>query len=161
MDEQLLQTWGIHNRLLRLWLEAVPEEALTLAPTARERRVGDHFAHLINNRLDWLKPAAPELAEGIAKVSKADAVVKAVLEEALQASEQAVARLVRQSLAAGGKMKAFKPHVVAFTSYLLVHEGYHLGKIDFLLRQAGLAPDDPTHYALWQWAGHTGFEEAG
>ena len=159
MDEQLLQTWGIHNRLLRSWLAAVPEEALALAPTTRDRRIGDHFAHLHNNRLDWLRPAAPE--ERIAKVSKADAVVKAVLEEALQASEEAVARLVRQSLAAEGKMKAFKPHAVAFTGYLLVHEGYHLGKIDFLLRQARQAPDDQSHYALWQWARHTDPEGGG
>ncbi len=151
MDEQLLETWRIHNRLLRVWLGAVSDSALQFAPQARERTVGGHFAHIHNNRLDWLAPAAPALAQGVGKIATGTAAKRAVLQQALAQSEEAVGLLVRQSLAAGGKMKAFKPHAVAFTGYLLVHEGYHLGKIDLLLRQAGEKLPDKEHYALWQW----------
>ncbi len=152
MDEQAIETWRIHNRLLRGWLNAVPPEHLAIASTSRERRVGDHFAHIHNNRLDWLKPAASALCEGIGKVQKGDAINPVALGQALAQSEEAVSALLAQSRERGGKIKAFKPHASAFLGYLLVHEGYHLGKIDALLRQAGHAPDDKTHYALWQWS---------
>ena len=113
MEEPLVETWNIHDRINLYLLEAVPAEALgsTLAP--KHRSIGQIFAHVHNVRLMWLKAAAPDLLEGVAKLEGA-AVDKATIAAALEASGRAIEALLRKSLAAGGaggKIKGFKPHV--------------------------------------------------
>jgi uncharacterized damage-inducible protein DinB len=146
VQDALIETWQIHNRILLFLLNGIPPEALTDSAAPKQRTVADHIAHIHNVRLMWLKVAAPDLLEGLEKVEKAaDAEL---LRSSLEASGKAVEELLRRS---DGKIKGFKPHASAFVGYLISHEGYHSGKVDLILRLNGHALDDKVHYGMWEW----------
>ena len=150
MEEQLIETWNIHDRINAYLLKAIPAEALGSALAPKHRNVYQLFAHIHNVRLMWLKAAAPDLLEGLSKL-EGDKGDKAALGAALEASGKAIAALVRRGLAAGGKIKNFKPHAVAFVGYLISHESHHRGQIGWTLKNTGHPLDQKTAYGLWEW----------
>lgn len=101
-------------------------------------------------RLLWLKAAAPELLAGVAKIEAA-AGTRADLAAALTASGKAIEDLLRKSLAAGGKVKGFKPHATAFVGYLIAHESHHRGQIGWTLKGIGRPLDKKMAFGLWEW----------
>lgn len=149
--EQLLETWEIHARINLYLLDAVPPEALGDRSASRGRTVGEQFAHVHNVRLMWLKEAAPELLESLAKVEKDAASDHAPLRGSLEASGAAVSALLGRALAAGGRVRGFKPHAASFLGYLIAHESHHRGQIALTLKQAGHPLDRKTAYGLWEW----------
>ncbi|HEX8830168.1 MAG TPA: DinB family protein [Longimicrobium sp.] len=151
MDEQLLETWAIHNRINLYLLDAVPPEALGDVSASKGRTVAEQFAHMHNVRLMWLKEGAPDLLAELRKIEKGDAADAALLRSALESSAGAVAELLRRSLASGARVKGFKPHAVAFLGYLVSHESHHRGQIALTLKQAGHPLDKKTAYGLWEW----------
>jgi uncharacterized damage-inducible protein DinB len=150
MDDQLVETWQIHDRINRYLLNAIPPDALAAALAPKHRTVFQLFAHMHNVRLMWLKSAAPDLLAGLAKVEGATGE-KASLPAALEASGKAIAELLRRSVAAGDKVKGFKPHVTAFLGYLISHESHHRGQIGWTLKGTGHLLDQKTAYGLWEW----------
>ena len=149
MEEQILDTWRIHNRVHFYLLDAITPEALA-ASLAKGRNVAEEFAHIHNNRLSWLKAAAPELLEGLAKLEK-DNLQKETIRAALIASGTAIKTLLTNTLVPGGRVKNFKPHPVAFMGYLISHESHHRGEIGMLLAQSGHPLDKATDFGLWAW----------
>src|ERR1043165_4642751 len=99
MEEQLIETWHIHDRINRYLLDAVPAEALGSAIGPKHRTIYQQFAHMHNVRLMWLKAAAPDLLK---RLSKLQGTIgdKAALAAALEASGEAIAALLRNGLAA-------------------------------------------------------------
>ena len=150
-DDPLVESWQIHDRINLYLLDAIPADALGAVSASRGRTVGEQLAHVHNVRLMWLKSAAPELLEGLEKVEKEAAGDPALLRRALEASGAAVAELARRSLAGGGKVKGFKPHVHAFVGYLVSHESHHRGQVALTLKQAGRPLDKKAAYGLWEW----------
>src|SRR5688500_3265515 len=122
MEEQLLESWAIHDRINHYLLASIPAGALGDVSASKGRSVGEQFAHMHNVRLMWLKASEPELLEGLEKIEKESAGDAVRLGEALTASAAAVAELLRRSFAAGGRVKGFKPHAIAFLAYLISHE---------------------------------------
>jgi uncharacterized damage-inducible protein DinB len=150
MEEQLVETWNIHNRVNLYLLDAVAPEALGAVLAPKHRTVYQLFAHLHNVRLMWLKSAAPELLAGLEKLEGTEGD-KDALKNALEASGKALEGLLRKSLAAGGKVKGFKPHAVAFLGYLIAHESHHRGQIGWTLKNSEHRLDQKTAYGLWEW----------
>jgi uncharacterized damage-inducible protein DinB len=151
LEEQLLETWAIHNRVHLYVLDTLAPEALADVGANKGRSVGEQFAHIHNVRLLWLESAAPALMAGLAKIEKADAGDQDGLRQALDDSGRAIATLVEQALAAGGRVKGFKPHAAAFVGYLIAHESYHRGEIGLILAHAGHPLDKKTAYGMWEW----------
>jgi uncharacterized damage-inducible protein DinB len=152
METQILDTWRIHNRINLYVLDAIAPEALQGIPTGTKgRSVGEDFAHMHNTRLMWLEVAAPDMLEGLAKLDKAQATDKELLRQSLTSSGEAVEILLQRGLAAGGKIKGFKPHAVAFMGYLVSHESHHRGEIGLLLSQMGHRLDKIVDYGMWEW----------
>lgn len=151
MEEQLLETWAIHDRINRYLLEAIPPEALASVSASKGRSVGEHFAHVHNVRLMWLKQSAPELMTGLEKMEKEQASDKGRLLGALESSGAAIASLLGQSIRSGGRVKGFRPHVVGFLGYLVSHESHHRGQIALALKQSGFPLDKKVAYGLWEW----------
>jgi len=151
VEEQLIETWAIHNRINLYLLDAVPDDALAASLSPKARTVHALFAHVHNVRLLWLKSAAPELMDGLDKLETKSVGTKKELRAALTASGEAVERLLRKALAAGGKVKGFKPHAAAFLGYLISHESHHRGQIGWTLKHTGCPLDQKTAYGLWEW----------
>ena len=57
VEEQLIETWAIHNRINLYLLDAIPDDALGSSLPTKSRTVHDLFAHMHNVRLLWLKSA--------------------------------------------------------------------------------------------------------
>lgn len=147
MQEQLIETWQIHNRINLYLLESIPSEALADVSASKGRTVGEQFSHIHNVRLMWLKSATPDLLKGLLKLENAD---KAQIKEGLEQSSKAIETLLQQSLETG-KIKGFKPHATAFLGYLISHESHHRGQIALTLKQAGHPLDKKIAFGLWEW----------
>jgi uncharacterized damage-inducible protein DinB len=151
METQILETWRIHNRINLYLLDAIDSQALQGTPGAKGRNVGEAFAHMHNVRLMWLEAAAPDLMPGLSKLEKAQAADREALRQSLAASGEAIEVLLQRGMAAGGKIKGFKPHAVAFMGYLISHESHHRGEIGLLLSQMGHRLDKKVDYGMWEW----------
>jgi uncharacterized damage-inducible protein DinB len=151
MEEQLLETWQIHCRINLYLLEAITPAALAGASASKGRNVGEQFAHIHNVRLMWLQSAAPELIAGLAKIEKREVTDKALLHRSLAESGWRVEQMLKQELEAGGKIKGFKPHPIAFLGYLIAHEASHRGEIGLILTQSNQPLDKKTAFGMWEW----------
>ena len=150
-NDQLLETWQIHDRINLYLLDAVDAASLDSHSASKGRSVGEQFAHIHNVRLMWLKSAAPELLKGLIKVENEQANDKKLLAKSLTDSGKAIGKLLAQSLEAGGKVRGFKPHAAAFLGYLISHESHHRGQIALSLKQTGKPLDKKIGYGLWEW----------
>ena len=147
----LADTFRIHNRINLYLLAAIAPESLDDGATMKGRTVGETFAHLHNVRLMWIKAAAPELLDGLEKIERERAHDPALLAESLERSGEAIATLLDNAAAAGGRVKGFKPHATAFLGYLIAHEAHHRGQIALRLKAAGTPLDRKTSYGMWEW----------
>lgn len=150
-EDALIETWNIHNRINLYMLDAIKPDTLSGTLLSKGRTIGQEFAHMHNVRLDWLKPSAPELIQGMEKIEKENADDKARLKKCLKESGEAIAALLAQSIAANGRIKGFKPHVTAFVGYMISHESYHRGEIGIILAQSGNPLDKKTSHGMWEW----------
>jgi uncharacterized damage-inducible protein DinB len=151
MEESLIETWAIHNRIHLYLLGAIPDEALGDRVAAKSRSVGELFAHIHNVRLMWVKAAAPELLDGLEKLDTKAAATREQLRSALTALGTAVEGVLRKALASGGKVKGFKPHSTAFLGYLISHESHHRGQAGWALKHGGHPLSQKAAFGLWEW----------
>ncbi len=150
MQDPLIETWHIHNRINFYLLEGIKPEALMDCATAKGRTVGDQFAHMHNVRIMWLSVAAPDLMVGMEKIEKGAAKSIKDLQFALVASGEAMEKLLQRGLEMG-KIKGFKPSVAAFLGYVISHESHHRGQILLTLKLAGHMVDKKVQFGMWEW----------
>lgn len=149
MSDPILSTWQTHCKHTQTFVGDIPAEGLA-AKLGKGRTAGAMLAHLHNNRLDWLQPAAPDLAQALTKIPKEQTGDQVLLLTSLDASGQAVDTLLSRSLASG-KVKAFGGPPAAFMAYLIAHEFYHFGEVGILLGEAGIQLDNKVAYGIWEW----------
>ncbi len=85
----IIETWQISNRINLYLLNAIHEDSLSAISLSKGRTVGEHFAHIHNVRLMWLKEAAPELLNSVLKIEKQN-ITKNLLQLQLEKSGEAI-----------------------------------------------------------------------
>ena len=151
METQITETWEINNRVGLYLLDAIAPDFLGDVSASKGRSVGEQFAHVHNVRLMWLKQAAPEIFQTQTKIEKEQANDKELLRASLENSGAAIGRLFEQAMAAGGKIKGFKPHALGFLGYLISHESHHRSQIILTLKQSGHPLDKKILFGIWEW----------
>lgn len=149
MSDSILTTWQTHSKHVQAFIGGIPQEGLA-AKLGKGRTVGAMLAHLHNNRLDWLQPAAPDLAQALPKIPKDQTGDKGTLLASLAASGETVHSLLGRELESG-RVKAFGGAPAAFMAYLIAHEFYHFGEVGVLLGEAGIKLESKITYGLWEW----------
>ena len=150
LEQQLLDTWNINNRINLYMLKAIPKEALNDVSASKGRNVAEQFAHIHNVRLMWLKAAAPELMEGLTKIEKENTVDHKLLERCLTESGKAIEELLKKGLREG-RIKGFKPHLPAFLGYIISHDSQHRGQIALTMKQSKHPLDKKVSFGIWEW----------
>lgn len=152
MDSQhLIETWQINNRINLYLLDAIADEHLGDVLVSKGRNVGMQIAHIHNVRLMWLKVSLPETLANLAKIEKEQVIDKSLLQLSLTQSSDAIERLLEHAVENGGKVKNFKPHVIAFLGYLIAHDAHHRSQIIIALKQSGHSLDKKILYGVWEW----------
>jgi uncharacterized damage-inducible protein DinB len=150
LENQILDTWNINNRINLYMLDAIPKEALNDVSASKGRSVAEQFAHMHNVRLMWLKASAPELMDGLEKIEKESAADKKLLERCLKESSKAMEQLLQKGIVEG-KIKGFKPHTIAFLGYIISHDSQHRGQIALALKQSKHPLDRKVAFGIWEW----------
>jgi uncharacterized damage-inducible protein DinB len=152
VTEQILETWQINNRVNLMLIDHIPEAGLRSTLSTRGGRdVARQFAHMHNVRVGWLDVCATDLKKGLETFGKDDEPSKAELKKALNASADAIAKLLQRGAEAGGKIKGFKRGVIPMLGYFIAHEGHHRGSILLTLKQTGNKVSTEVQYGIWDW----------
>lgn len=146
---EIVETWEIHNRINLYLLNSIEESNLSSISLTKGRTVAEHFAHLHNVRLMWLKSGMPELLDSVEKIEKEN-ITKELLTNQLNLSGNAVSKMIEKAMN-DGKLKGFKPHPTAFLGYIISHESHHRGQITLCLKQSGHPIDKKIAFGLWEW----------
>ena len=152
MNEQILETWQINNRVNLMLLDAISEEGLHCTLSKRGGGTpAKQFKHLHNVRLIRIENYAGHLMDGQKKLSKDDFLNHAVLRRSLINSADAIARFIDESIQNGGAMKGFKRGVIPMLGYMISHESHHRGNIMLTLKQCGHGLPRDESYKIWAW----------
>jgi tRNA A-37 threonylcarbamoyl transferase component Bud32 len=80
VKEQLVKSWHLHDEKNTLLLQSISEEALAFSLNTKGRNIGQQFAHMHNNRINWLEFVAKNLHNKADLLSK-DAIATIFLLE--------------------------------------------------------------------------------
>ena len=147
--KQIIETWEINNKIDLYLLNAIEEDHLSSISSSKGRSVAEHFAHMHNVRLMWLKEAMPELLTTVEKIEKENITKKNLVAQLIK-SGSAISKMIERALEEG-KLKGFKPHPTAFLGYIISHESHHRGQIILCLKQSGHPVGKKILFGLWEW----------
>lgn len=150
LGEALLQAFATNERINQYLLEHLDKRAWRAEPPGgRGRTIAAIFAHIHNVRHMWLVVAAR--GQRIPKKLDRQRLTRAQARKALVASHAALQKLLAASIAAGGRVKDFRPDVVAFFGYAITHEAHHRGQVCSLARQVGHPVPQDVGFGMWDW----------
>ncbi len=150
LADSLVAAFATSNRINVYLVRNLPPEAWRArTPDGKGRNPAAIVAHIHNVRLMWLK-AVDRNAVLPAKLEGDDFGQDDAL-AALDASWLALEAVIRQSLAADGGIKGFKPDVASFVGYLIAHDAHHRGQITMLARLAGHPVSKSANFGIWEW----------
>lgn len=145
----LLNAFHTNDRINHYLIENLSPEAWRgKLPADKGRTIAAIVAHMHNVRVMWLKVAK---SENIPEPLDRAKVTSEQAKNALEASQKALAVLIRRALEGNGKIKNFRPDVAGFVGYLIAHDAHHRGQIAMLARQLGHPLPQKAMFGMWEW----------
>lgn len=152
MQQQLIETWHINNRVNLKLLDALSAEALHCSLSKRGGGTpAKQFAHIHNVRVNRFEHHYQSLMAGQSKIGLAGEIGPGLLQRRLLESADAMAKWLAEALEDGGKVKGFRRGVIPMLGYLIAHESHHRGNILLTLKQCGHKLTKETTYGIWAW----------
>lgn len=150
LSKALLHAWRVNERINQELLKLVAPHIWRAFPQSSKRRnIATSFAHIHNVRCMRIKMShstvpVPDRLDR-AEITPDDA------RQALAASADAMAALIRLGLDAGGHVPNYRPDVVAMVCGAMVHEAHHRGQISHWCRELGVPISPEQSLMLWEW----------
>ncbi len=152
LETQILDTWRIHHRVMLLFLENIPEEALIATFNTRGGRdVARQLAHVHNVRVWRLSSFTKKIGAELTEFNKEEIPAKKALLEAFTASGEVMEKFIQHSLENGGAVSNFKRGVVPMVGYYISHEAHHRGHILLTMKHSGHKLPDALKWNIWEW----------
>ncbi|MGH9971404.1 MAG: DinB family protein [Pyrinomonadaceae bacterium] len=149
LGRALVEAFLTNERIGQLLLDLIDPKIWRASPPCSKRRnIATTFAHMHNVRVMRLGMSSKKKRP--ARLDRAD-VTKAQAKHGLAESAQAMALLVKDSLAAGAHVHNFRPDVVALVCAAINHEAHHRGQISHWARQLGAPIPLEVQLELWDW----------
>jgi uncharacterized damage-inducible protein DinB len=153
LGHALVQAFLTNERINQVLIELlVPEIWRVFPPSSKRRNIATSFAHIHNVRCMRLKMSA-RAAVVPARLDRGE-VVRAEAKGALATSARAMARLIEESLEAGGHLPDYRPDVVSMVCAAINHEAHHRGQICHWARELGHPLTPEQQVVLWDWHRH-------
>lgn len=152
MQDQIIKTWEINNRVNIMLIESISDEGLECSLSKRGGRdVARQFAHLHYVRLYRIEKAAKNLLENQTQIDPKSDITRKLLLKRLNESSKGITQILKLGIENDGKVKGFKRGVIAMLSYLINHEGHHRGSIILTLKQCGYPVPKDIRDGIWAW----------
>ena len=149
-SDALLNAFDINDRINQYVIDNLPAEAWRAEPPeGKGREVAAIVAHIHNVRVMWLKASAK--GSKIPDQLDRHTVTPTEAKKGLEQSRAALSAVMKNALEADGRVKGFKPDVVAFFGYLIAHDAHHRGQIAMLARQVGHPLPQKAMFGMWEW----------
>ena len=104
-----------------------------------------------NIRVWHVEKRAKDLAIGLEKFATGVVPSKAKLVKAMNASADAVEKLLIGVLEGQPKRRGFKKGIFTTLSYFIAHDAHHRGRILLTLKVSGNTLDKTTQMIIWGW----------
>jgi uncharacterized damage-inducible protein DinB len=146
----LVNAFEISDRINHYMIDNLPAEAWRAEPPdGKGREIAAIVAHMHNVRVMWLKAAAKD--GKIPDQLDRHSVTPGQAKKGLEQSRDSLLALIKSALQSDGRVKGFKPDVIAFFGYLIAHDAHHRGQIAMLARQTGHPLPQKAMFGMWEW----------
>lgn len=150
LGRALVEAFLTNERINQVLLDLIDPAIWDAPPPCSKRRtIATTFAHIHNVRRMRLGMSAKGL-ELPAKLDRAKATPDQA-RAALAESAAAYVSLIEASLAAGGRVRDFRPGVVSLVCAAVTHEAHHRGQICHWARELGCPIGPEEQLQLWEW----------
>ncbi len=150
LADSLLNAYSTNDKITRYLIENLDDAAWRAEPPGgKGRTIAAVVSHIHNVRVMWLKAAArgSEIPEQLDRHT----VTRDQALKALAISHDAIAALLKSSLASEGRIKGFRPDAAGFIGYLISHDAHHRGQVTMLARQVGHPVSQKAMFGMWEW----------
>lgn len=152
IENQIIETWRIHNRIMLFMIEHLPDEALKATLSKRGGRdIARQLAHIHMVRVWRLEAFSKKIKETLIAFEKGESPPKEKLQQALAQSGEVMEKYLRYGLENGGAVSNFKRGVVPMLGYFISHEAHHRGNILLTMKQGGFKLPDELKWHIWEW----------
>ena len=152
IENQIIETWRVHNRINLYMLNNIPDEALKATLSTRGGRdIARQLAHVHNVRVMRLESFAKKNQILLQQFDKDESPSKEKLREALTQSGEAMEKFLEYCIENRGEVSNFKRGVVVMLGYNISHEAHHRGSILLTMKQCGFKLTDSLKWGIWDW----------
>ena len=152
LEQQILETWRIHQRITLFMIENIPDEALHVTLSKRGGRdISRQLAHMHNVRVARMSSFAKKSGLELTEFDKKASPERAELVAAFQQSGELMERYLALGVENMGAVSNFKRGVVPMLGYYISHEAHHRGNILLTMKQSGIRLPDALKWDIWDW----------